>query len=698
MWTKRNTVQVLCSSDKFKESAADIKTDIFSISADLAKKLEKAHPLRNPSTIMPMCYETFPRVICMMNYTMEEAMYFYRQLFYSTFEKTPSGCDLNKLLDQIDQSISKPMPVIVDYGGSFETEHLHLIQCAFPHAEVYSIDILYEDLDLLVCNINNDERKWCIIPVFSSTKESDQRKLIQCLRQELEGTSSVWNGINISQLKFCVKIDNLQVYDSYTELLELKKIHFIDTIEKCQIIPCSIFMAYNTFSATPNLDLLMSNGLVDPIHTTIDMDYARGKPISYSYSAFYNHRETRTTTTNSNKKWDNVHAKLAQLRSIVGEKPSISYSLPKTSELNWLGTNMSAKLLGGKFSENISKNNQDDPMAHQFGLAADFHSSLLNERSSYLSSIDCINLSSLIVKHNIKAVTPSIVRQFIEQHHGGFWKKDDINISDMQNYPKNFVKECLQELLGSVTNLHIHIDSNKVLQYSFDFVRQLKYENPSFHIEMSFADQLVNEICQSVIVLAFECNQNYVLVYAELDYFLKYISECTSPQEIQSNVESSVAFTYALHHGQPIKWHQNLSFVYIAAHENVVIRQVEDRLLSRGLKDLNFISKKLKYLDTSQPPQYCKNQAIICFNFSSHYDYQHIPISYNQLDQWIFDVDKGKFTGPFITLYPNISKYLISTYSHYTPESNVGCVYNLICDNVAILMQWRSSLPEELFL
>ncbi|CAF4177628.1 unnamed protein product, partial [Adineta steineri] len=57
----------------------------------------------------------------------------------------------------------KRCTLLVDYSGAFESEHLYLIRCAFPHAIIYSIDILYEDLDLLICNSNEDKRKWCIL-------------------------------------------------------------------------------------------------------------------------------------------------------------------------------------------------------------------------------------------------------------------------------------------------------------------------------------------------------------------------------------------------------------------------------------------------------------------------------------------------------------------------------------------------------
>ena len=220
---------------------------------------------------MSRCHETFPRVICMIDYTLDEAILFYRQLFYSASETIPSGCDLNELLDRVDQSAVQFYPVIVAYGGAFETKHLRLIQCAFPSVTMYLVDTLHEDMDLLVCNLNEDETKWCFIPVFSSTNELDRHRLIESIRQELEGASSIWHGMEIKQLRFFLKFDHLQVYDPYTEILGLKKIHFVDTVDKCQERPCCLFRTYPTLNAIPSMESLVQKGLIDPRHTTIDV-------------------------------------------------------------------------------------------------------------------------------------------------------------------------------------------------------------------------------------------------------------------------------------------------------------------------------------------------------------------------------------------------------------------------------------------
>ena len=67
----------------------------------------------------------------------------------------------------------------------------------------------------------------------------------------MKGSTSLWNGIKISELKFFSKIDHVNIYDPYSEVLELKKINFIDTTEKCEIIPCSVFMSYLTGFSIP---------------------------------------------------------------------------------------------------------------------------------------------------------------------------------------------------------------------------------------------------------------------------------------------------------------------------------------------------------------------------------------------------------------------------------------------------------------
>ncbi|CAF1180893.1 unnamed protein product [Didymodactylos carnosus] len=158
------------------------------------------------------------------------------------------------------------------------------------------------------------------------------------------------------------------------------------------------------------------------------------------------------------------------------------------------------------------------------------------ERGSF-SVVECLNLSSFISQNSIEAVTCSNVRQLTEDHVGGFWKNDG---TSTQKYPKKFIKECLRELLGPVTNLHIYIDSCEALLYSFEFVRQLKDEDPNLHTELSFNEEVKHPPYQSAVILAFECNRNYVLVFAKLDEFREHMNNCTSLEDIQAKVESSV--------------------------------------------------------------------------------------------------------------------------------------------------------------
>ncbi|CAF3693979.1 unnamed protein product [Adineta steineri] len=159
---------------------------------------------------------------------------------------------------------------------------------------------------------------------------------------------------------------------------------------------------------------------------------------------------------------------------------------------------------------------------------------------------------------------------------------------------------------------------------------------------------------------------------------------------IQTKIESSVRFSFSLSQGQSIKWHQNLSFIYISAHQNSIIEEIHKNILSKGLKDLIFITKKLSFLDESKQPQHYKKQAILCFDFSKRIDNWRTTIKkYNQLDQWIWDKDDGIFTRPFITLYPNISNYFIDEYPQLNMRTNVMGIYNLLWNNVLIIFQWR---------
>jgi hypothetical protein len=106
--------------------------------------------------------------------------------------------------------------------------------------------------------------------------------------------------------------------------------------------------------------------------------------------------------------------------------------------------------------------------------------------------------------------------------------------------------------------------------------------------------------------------------------------KCLSPSilklmNVYQLIESSVAFNYTLSRGQDVKWHQNLSFVYVAAHQNSIIKQVEDRLLALGLRDMNFISKTFEYLMNHNNVIRIKQLFVLNFNvilifLTTHYD------------------------------------------------------------------------------
>ncbi|CAF3570347.1 unnamed protein product [Rotaria socialis] len=226
--------------------------------------------------------------------------------------------------------------------------------------------------------------------------------------------------------------------------------------------------------------------------------------------------------------------------------------------------------------------NRNDSMANSFGV-----------KSDYLQGVDCLNLSSRMVENKTETLNSSIVREFTEQHMSGFWKDVDCKYENVPKCPRNFTSECLHELLGSVTNLHVHIDSDQALYYSYEFIRQLKYEDPNLNVEISLDKKISDKPFIGIMCLIFECNQHYVLVYSKLEGFLSYVSACKSIEEITVRVESSVAFEYAISQGRPVQWHQNLSFVYMTAYQDLSIREVQDNLLKLNLQDLNFITKSL---------------------------------------------------------------------------------------------------------
>lgn len=132
----------------------------------------------------------------------------------------------------------------------------------------------------------------------------------------------------------------------------------------------------------------------------------------------------------------------------------------------------------------------------------------------------------------------------------------------------------------------------------------------------------------------------------------------------------------------------------MAAYQDLLVNQLKDRLLVLGLQDINFDSKKIEYFKSDEAQQCSTNQAVIYFQFCSFssYSYWKFPLKLEQVDQLVFNKDTCQFTGPILTLYPNISKYAINEPIHVTTRTDVVSVYSLVCDNISVLFQWRNSL------
>ncbi|CAF1171512.1 unnamed protein product [Rotaria magnacalcarata] len=713
MAAERGIVKLLWSSDTTKQSAMTSYQDKFYISAELQRRLENAHRLRFHMLVTSICYRTDPTIVCMMNHSMDDALLLYRQLFYCTFEAQPEYCPTTQMLAYIAQSPLISMPVIVDFGGAFETEHLHRIACAFPNAEIYSVDVLYQDLDLLLCNINNDESKWCIIPVFDSTPESEQYDLINCLRHELRGNPSVWKGITITELNFVMKVNRLQVYDPYAEVAGLKNIHFVDSLDKCDIKPCLIFMAFQTYQSTPSEDYLVRNGFLQPslsafisnsgvdfersmsaFITNSGVDFERslsetfiknwGIPFTtsvYKKICGGSHKEFYAIVNDNHMNFNYADTALAQLTSIVGERKQVHDLIPHTSIREWADRNEVLRIL----------NEQFNPYLKSIGdiRGTDiFHRQRCSLWSYNSNTIDFIDLDLLIVEHNFETLTATVVQQFIEEHLSSLWKDPKSDHGENSTFATKFTTECLEELFGTITNLHVHIDSKDVLQQSIEFIEQLKLKNPTFHIEFSIVDSIQPPI-GSEIILVFECNENYILTHTDVNAFLKYIVDCSSLQEIQTKLAESVCFSYIISRGQPIIWRHDLSSVY-STSTDLSIRQIEDALMSHGLKDIKVVIKRLRYLNNYELPKYRKNQAIIQFS-KSFVDISKLPKAHGELQQWMHDQEECKLTGPFITIFPNESKNPIDYYPKESPKSKVGYAYCQVCESKLVLYQWKFS-------
>lgn len=160
------SIPILYPRNTCSTSTVVFESDCVPISHELNKELTKALPCPIPNQTMSAVSKSCPQIICMMDCSLNDAILQYRKLFYSVDERSPNDCIIDDLLDHIDRWTLNSTPVIIDYGGGFTTEHLHLIQYAFPQSIIYSVDILYEQLDLLVCNINKDEKNGVLYLFF----------------------------------------------------------------------------------------------------------------------------------------------------------------------------------------------------------------------------------------------------------------------------------------------------------------------------------------------------------------------------------------------------------------------------------------------------------------------------------------------------------------------------------------------------
>ena len=126
------SIPILYPSNTFSTSTVVFESDCVPISQDLNEKIGKALPCPIPNLAMSVVCKSCPKIVCTMDYSLDDAILQYRKLFYSVDERSPKGCIIDDLLDHIERWTLNSTPVIIDYGGGFTTEHLHLIQCAFP--------------------------------------------------------------------------------------------------------------------------------------------------------------------------------------------------------------------------------------------------------------------------------------------------------------------------------------------------------------------------------------------------------------------------------------------------------------------------------------------------------------------------------------------------------------------------------------
>ncbi|CAF1412831.1 unnamed protein product [Adineta ricciae] len=672
-----NSIPILYPSPESLSPITDIETDEIFINEDIFETLNNLHRLPGCTFIQNICKETFPKAVCLIGYDLEMAIRLYRQVFYSTRKESPNSCNTNTLpeyLDHINQWSHPIQASIIDFGGAFETEHLNFIRYIFRNIDIYSIDLLYKSLDLLVFSIDQDPKKWFVIPVYSCTTEVEQQELSEYVIQEFSSRSSVSNKFTINNLQYYERIRNLEIYDPYSEVFDWKKIHFIDNIGRCSARPFCLFMAYRTFQATPNIMLLRAMDFIDDAYTKIDIDHAQG-----GCRRIYDTNQSKCFGCCSSKpimealctgtRWESTRAEFNNIYPLL-PKTSTLYPMYRKNQVNWLEGDNVQQLLYGIYTT-IAQRNLDDSIRHSFRIT----------RTKVLWNVNCLDLTFLLLENNI---TPLVIQQFIEQNIPN-------NISPAR--PTNFVQECLHELLGSISRLRIYINSETDIFYSSILIQQLRQEDPNLDIQISLHKDVMQEtstLFGSTIILVFESNRDgkHILVCADLSRFLNYLSTCTTLEEVRNGIQSSAIFVDELNNQENAIWHQNLSCIYIPAFQQALIEQTREKLSRLGLSNINFIPNEFPYIDHDQQPQI--SQAVIRFCHEKYIDSNFVRERLDFFDKWLFDTENYKFTGPVITLFPNVNRNFNFGYEEPRHPSDTCGMYSLRCGEVLTLIQWRN--------
>ena len=74
-------VPILYPSNTFSTSAVVCESDSVPISQDLNEKLGKAFPCSNLKQTMSAVGKSWPKIVCMMDYSLDDAILQYRKLF-----------------------------------------------------------------------------------------------------------------------------------------------------------------------------------------------------------------------------------------------------------------------------------------------------------------------------------------------------------------------------------------------------------------------------------------------------------------------------------------------------------------------------------------------------------------------------------------------------------------------------------------